>query len=318
MRRVSYFTGAVSMALFVLLACSSSDDDAGMASSSSGSSGDRPDGSSSGSSGSPDSSADASSSGDTGTTPPEVFVTRTNETMSFAGKTRSYILAKPTNYDGAKSYPLVLSFHGNPGTAEGMAQGLPFDSVSKRDAVIAYPQANTTDWDLYTETGSNADMSFIEALFDEIATKANIDRSKVLGYGYSGGGFFLTQFTCRFGGLFKAISINAGGGPNEEEIGGDQYGNGCWMCPGGPIATIVTHGAADGNVLPGSGEFTHDCYATYNGCDETLSASAPSPCQTHDNCPADKPVKWCLIPGQSHAPWVDSMKEAWAFFNGLP
>jgi len=48
-------------------------------------------------------------------------------------------------------------------------------------------------------------MNFIAALPDEIKTKANVDTTRVLGYGYSGGGFFLTQFTCRFGGIFKAI-----------------------------------------------------------------------------------------------------------------
>ncbi len=263
------------------------------------------------------SSGSTSSSGSSGK-PEEAFVVVTKETMSHGGRTRTYHLAIPTDYDANKSYPLVLSFHGNPGSGEGMAKGLPFDAVSGRAAVIAYPQASTSDWDLYTPTDTNADMSFIAALPDEIKTKANIDKARVLGYGYSGGGFFLTQFTCRFGGIFKAISINAGGGPDEAQMGYGQHANGCYQCPGGPVATIVTHGAADTEVDPGSGEFTHACYATFNGCSTSLSGTTPAPCQQHDGCPADKPVKWCLIPGQGHGPWADSMKEAWAFFNALP
>lgn len=263
------------------------------------------------------SSGSTSSSGSNGQ-PEETFVVVTKETMSHGGTTRTYHLAIPTDYDANKSYPLVLSFHGNPGSGEGMAKGLPFDAVSGRAAVIAYPQASTNDWDLYTPTDTNADMNFIAALPDEIKTKANIDKARVLGYGYSGGGFFLTQFTCRFGGIFKAISINAGGGPDEAQMGYGQHPNGCYQCPGGPVATIVTHGDADGEVQPASGEFTHACYATFNGCSTSLSATTPAPCQQHDGCPADKPVKWCLIPGQGHGPWADSMKEAWAFFNALP
>lgn len=303
-----------SAAAFVLavIACSEKNPPA-TSSGNSGSGG--PDGTSSSSGGGDGSSGSSGSSGDN---PPGAFVTVTEETMDFGGKTRRYFLAKPKDYDANKGYPLVLSFHGNPGTAKGMSEGLPFDSVSKSDAVIVYPQADTDNWDLYTPTDTNADMSWIHALPDEIATKVKIDRAKILGYGYSGGGFFLTQFTCRFGDVFKAISINAGGGPDEEQMGYEKYANGCFMCPGGPVATIVTHGAADTGVLPESGEFTHACFATFNGCGDSLSPVQPAPCQQHDGCPADKPVKWCLIPGQGHGPWGESMKEAWAFFNALP
>jgi polyhydroxybutyrate depolymerase len=238
--------------------------------------------------------------------------------MTFASKLRTYLLATPTDYDAAKSYPLVLSFHGNPGQAEDQAKYLPFDSVSGKAAIIAYPQGDDSNWDLYTPTDDNADMTWIAALPDEIASKRNIDKTHVFGFGYSGGAFFLPQFTCRFGGIFKAISVNAGGGPDEEQMGFEQYDNGCYKCPGGPIAAIITHGASDTTVLPSSGEFTHTCYATFNGCSDTLSPSAPAPCQQHDGCPADKPVKWCLIPGQTHAAWSQAMSAAWGFFTSLP
>jgi len=309
-----------SAAGFVLAVFACTNDDSGAASSSSSGAVSGPDANESSSNGSSGTSTGSSgtSTGTSGSDPPERLVTITTETMEFGGKTRTYLLATPKSYDANKSYPLVLSFHGNPGTAQGRADGLPFDSVSKSDAVIAYPQADSNDWDLYTPTDGNADMSWIHALPDDIAAKVNIDRGRILGYGYSGGGFFLTQFTCRFGDVFKAISINAGGGPDEEQMGYGQYENGCFMCPGGPVATIVTHGDADPEVEPGSGEFTHACYATFNGCSDSLSPTTPAPCQQHDGCPADKPVKWCLIPGQGHGPWAASMKEAWAFFIALP
>lgn len=250
---------------------------------------------------------------------PEIFVNVTNETFEFGGRTRTYLLAKPVDYDASKSYPLVLSFHGSPGLASDMAKFLPFDSVSKKEAVIAYPQAASESWDLYTVTDNNADMYFIEALPAEIkANKANVDMSRIYGFGYSGGAFFITQFTCRFGGIFKAISVNSGGGPDEAQMGYDQHPNGCYVCPGGPIATIVTHGALDTEVEPASGDFTKACYATTNACGSSVSAATPAPCEQYDGCPAGKPVKWCLIPGQGHGIWDNAISESWTFFKSIP
>lgn len=250
--------------------------------------------------------------------PEDVHVVLTKETTEFGGKTRSYILGIPKSYDENKSYPLVLNFHGNPGTAEAQAAYLPFDSVSKSDAIIAYPQADGTDWDLYTATEWNADMDWIHGLPQEIAAKANIDTGRVFGFGYSGGAFFLTQFTCRFGDVFKAVSINAGGGPDEPNMDFGKYENGCYQCPGGPVAAIVTHGKADGVVEPASGETTKECYATFNGCSDSFSDTTPAPCQLADDCPDDKPVKWCLIPGLGHGAWDQAMAEAWTFFKAQP
>ena len=282
-------------------------------------------GSSSGDSGAtpaPTGTSPPSSSGDTPDgsppPPPSPDVVVTTETMEFGGISRKYLLGKPVDYDPAKSYPLVMSFHGNPAVAEDMVKFMPFDSASKKEAIIVYPQALNTAWDLYTPTDSNADMHWIEALPAEIAKKVNIDTARIYGFGYSGGGFFLPQFTCRFGGVFKAISVNAGGGPDEAQMGYQKHANGCYVCPGGPVAIIVTHGAEDGEVVPASGDFTKTCYATTNGCGGSASPAAPAPCETYDGCPTDKPVKWCLIPGLGHGVWPNAVAEAWNFFKSLP
>lgn len=241
----------------------------------------------------------------------------TNETLELDGKTRRYILVRPRRMDTSRTYPLVLSFHGNPGTADGMARGLPFESVSKGEAVVAYPAAETNDWDLYTPTDTNADMPFILALVDELENKAHVDKTRIFGFGYSGGSFFITQMACRFRGLFRAISVNAGGGPDEAQMGYGKRGDGCYVCPGGPVATIVTHGKDDPEVETASGEFTAACFAGTNGCGEHRSATSPAPCEAYDGCPSDKPVKRCIVPRLGHGVWGEAMKEAWTFFESL-
>ena len=311
----SYLTrlAAASVLLVAIFACSeaTSDSDGPSPGASSGTSGAAP---------APTGTTPPAPSGapDTGAPAPGVNVELTTETMEFGGRTRNYLLAKPVDYDASRSYPLVMSFHGNPGIAENMAKYIPFDAASKKEAIIVYPQAMNEAWDLYTPTDDNADMYWIEALPAEIAKKVNIDTARVFGFGYSGGGFFLPQFTCRFGGVFKAISVNAGGGPDEEQMGYGKHANGCYVCPGGPVPIIVTHGAKDTEVVPESGDFTKTCYATTNGCGSSVSPASPAPCETYDGCPADKPVKWCLIADLGHGVWPQAVAEAWAFFKSLP
>ena len=320
-----------SVFVVVVFACGGGGSDGGASSGVSSSNGrdaakdatSRSDGTTSSSSSSSSSSSggsSTSSSGDSGadTGPPGPVVTVTTQTVKFHNKQRTYLIAVPTDYDSKKSYPLVLSFHGNPGTAQDQQMYLPFENVSKGAAIVAYPQGDGNNWDLYTDLANNADMNWIAALPGEIATTYNIDKTRVFGFGFSGGGFFLPQFTCLVGGVFKAISANSGGGPDESQLNMAQYDNGCYKCPGGPVPALVIHGTNDTVVLPSSGDFTHACYATFNGCADTLSATTPSPCQQHDGCPAGKPVKWCLIPGLQHAAWSQAMTASWDFFTALP
>jgi polyhydroxybutyrate depolymerase len=278
-------------------------------SSSSGSNGGPGPGTSSGQPGSPDAAG------------PPPAVNLTLETMPWNGNDRYYMLGLPRTYDASKTYPLVMSFHGNPGTAEGQAKALGFESASDQDAVLVYPQALETQdgafaWDLYT--ADNADMGWIKLLIDEVKKKANIDTSKVFGFGYSGGGFFIAQYACRFGGVFRAIASNAGGGPDDPNnvLGYDKRPDGCFICPGGPIPILVSHGEADGEVEVASGIFTADCYADANGCSGSRTASTPAPCEVYDGC--SKPVKRCIIPGQNHYLWGGARTEAWTFFKAAP
>jgi polyhydroxybutyrate depolymerase len=240
-------------------------------------------------------------------------VIATNESMLFSGLTRTYILAKPSNYTPTKSYPLVFVFHGNPGTAPDMQASNPFDTASRDQAVIVYPQGLDNNWDLYTPFATNNDMPWIQSLVSEIATKVNIDRSRVFGHGFSGGAFFVAQMACRVGGVFKAISVHAGGGPEETQVAVSRWPNGCVQCAGGPVPTLVVHGSSDTTVVPQSGAYTAACYATTNGCDDNLTTTT-EPCQAY-GCPAASPVELCMVPNLGHQMWSGGTDKAWRFFQ---
>ena len=239
--------------------------------------------------------------------PPPVTTT-TTETFTFGEAERKYVLSVPIDYDANRAYPLVMELHGNPGTAEFMLSTYPFEGVSQKDGIVVYPNALGRDWDLFTATDTNPDMRYLEAVVDEVAGKYNIDRGRVFGTGWSGGGFMLSQYVCRLPGLFKAVAINAGGAPAEEDT----------PCQAGQTAVLVTHGETDGVVVVGSGTWAAQFWATHNGCGGSQSDTTPSPCKAYDGCPANAPVHVCIVPGQGHPQWSEAHAAAWAFFNALP
>src|SRR5688500_18537528 len=71
--------------------------------------------------------------------PPPQKVDVTNETVTAMGFTRDYVLAVPKSYSAAKSYPLVLVFHGDGGDGPSMRSYVKFDDATGEDAVVAYP-----------------------------------------------------------------------------------------------------------------------------------------------------------------------------------
>lgn len=262
----------------------------------------------------------STSSSSSGKLPPTADVTITTETTTFAGKSRKYVLAKPNDYDAAKKYPVVMVLHGNPGNAEGMAAALPFHTISKRDAIVVYPNALNDEWDQYTPNADgNVDVGWFPELLTELGKKLSIDPKRVLGYGYSGGAFMVVQVSCRASGVFSAIGVLAGGGPDEPNVTDPpRNDDGCITCAGAPVAAIIMHGESDGTVTFDSGDYTRKCYARYNGCKETLVPAKVSPCQAYEGCAAGKPVQWCAVPGQDHSPWKPSMQAAWDMFRALP
>jgi polyhydroxybutyrate depolymerase len=236
-------------------------------------------------------------------------------TTTFNGISRVYDLGLPKGYDANRAYPLVMLFHGNPGTKEEMRGFAPFDKVSKRDAILVYPNGLGGAWDLYTPTDTNNDMNWIRALPAEIASKYHVDQSRVYGFGFSGGAFMMAQMGCRFGqSAFRAVYINSGGGPEEAQAGYSQRADKCYVCPGGPLPTLIVHGDVDGTVVKASGGFTSKCVSETNGCSEPPSQPvSPSPCLAAPNC--QKPVEWCLIPNMGHEIWSQGMQAAWDFFR---
>lgn len=267
------------------------------------------------------SSGNPSSSGTT-PTPSTSVVNTTTESVTVNGTARVYLLSVPKNLDPAKTYPLVMELHGSPGDAKGQAGGLPFERASGSDAIIVYPQALAEDsgffsWDLSSAAANNADIALLEAMPAAVKAKGyNIDASKVFGYGYSGGGFFLQVYQCLGAKVFRSIVATAGGAP--ESLKSSQGGplpdsGGCVQCPGTPIPEIIVFGQNDAAQ---GGDYQAMCQAEASGCTaNSLTATTPTPCQAYQGCRDGQPVTYCNVPGLGHEEWSESIPTAWAFFK---
>lgn len=244
-------------------------------------------------------------------------MTATDETMDFGGRQRRYILVKPKTYDAKKTYPLVLSFHGNPASAQAQRAILPFETVSKEEAIVAYPNAVESDWDF--AANDNTDVPWMRPLVDEIAKKVTIDPKRVLGYGYSGGAYFISQAACRVGGVFKMITIGAGGAPEKYRDDQTESEQGCIPCDGGPVAALIVHGMNDTSEVPfAGGDFARKCWAETNACTQDDLVDSKAPCKTYKGCSAGHDTMWCPVPDLGHELWLPSMQVAWDMFKALP
>jgi len=238
---------------------------------------------------------------------PPSKVNVTTETVDVDGAPRKYVLAVPKTHDPAKKYPLVLALHGDGQDAASFRPFLGLEDFSGDAAIIAYTDRSE---DLFTPYDQNKDQKLIEAVIAAVKSKWSVDDAKVWGLGYSKGAYMLNEIACRRPGVLKAMAIHAGGAPQARDA------NGRPDCPGAVgLPTFVTHGELDD---PGGGEFGAAYWASTAGCASNRTATTPAPCQKYEACPADKPVLFCVIPGQPHYPlWSGAAAASWTWFQTL-
>lgn len=119
------------------------------------------------------------------------------ETITHNGLNREYVLFVPTSYQGNKSVPLMLNFHGFGDNANSYMSYADMRSVAESDTfILVYPQGSCADGSSHWNpcpTGSDNkssadDFGFISTLINDLSTQYNIDMERVYATGYSNGG----------------------------------------------------------------------------------------------------------------------------------
>lgn len=136
-------------------------------------------------------------------------------TVESGGKTRTYDIHLPNNYDEGHNYPTIIAFHGLNGTGEGLAKTTNMSHPRwSSDKIIVYPDGVERRWAgaNYSAVSITEDLNFVLALFADIRTDFSVDNNRVYAVGYSNGGGFVDTIACNatVGGEFAAFAPISG------------------------------------------------------------------------------------------------------------
>ncbi len=219
--------------------------------------------------------------------PAAVTGAKTGQTITVAGRARTYVLSVPTGYTGTTPLALVFAWHGA-NISGSLARSLfNLESKSNGAAIFVYPDGlpmndgGMTGWDL--STGS-ADFQFFENLLTYIISSYCIDSNRIFATGHSMGAMMTNILGCSYGDVLRAIAPASGTPP----------GGGRATCTG-KVGAWIAHGENDPTVPFSSGEASRDFWIKQNGCSTETKPWAPEPaCVEYQGCQTDLPVVWCV------------------------
>lgn len=246
-------------------------------------------------------------------------------TLQVNGKSRSYILKVPDNYDRNHAYRLVFGFHWLGGTATDVATGRTVENgtwayyglqrLANNSAIFVAPQGLNNGW----ANSGDEDLKLTDAVVSQIEGALCVDTTRLFSVGFSYGAAMTYAIACARATVFRAVAVQSGG-----QLSG---------CNGGaqPIAYLGVHGIRDNVLGISGGRALRDRFVRNNGC---TAQNPPEPAQgsrshritTYSGCSAGHPVEWAAFDeGHIAAPqdgaggdsgsrtWVPA--EVWKFFT---
>jgi len=249
------------------------------------------------------------------------------------GRARTYLVHLPPAYDRAKSWPVVLVFHGGGGHGEQMAQMTGFSGKADREGFIAVYPNGTGRWQnrfltwnagnccAYAYENRVDDVGFVRALIAQLNKDFSVDPRRVYVTGISNGGMMSYRLACELSDLVAAAGPVAGA----QNIG---------CRPSGPVSLVVLHGTADLHVRYGGGPPLRMAdarnprvdrpvseavafWARHNGCSEkpAVAKRGKVAIESYGGCAAGTAVTLYTLHDEGHT-WPGGTK--WAFWADEP
>lgn len=150
-----------------------------------------------------------------------------NYTFSFVTSdklTRTYVVHIPKNYNPSRPYPVLFGFHGGFGSAGQFEKSTGFSPLAdERGFIVVYGQG--TAWGKLEAPVWNGgaccgqavdsqknvdDVGYVRAIVSQIATKYNIDKTRIYTTGMSNGGIFSYRLACEASDIFAGAAIVSG------------------------------------------------------------------------------------------------------------
>jgi poly(3-hydroxybutyrate) depolymerase len=221
-------------------------------------------------------------------------------TIQSNGKSRSFILRVPTNYNSNNPYRLIFAFHWRGGTANDVASGGTSGSAwsyygqqeqSNNTAILVAPQGLGNGW----ANSGGEDVTFVDNMIQRIEADLCVDTTQLFATGFSWGGGMSYALACARATVFRAVAVMSGA-----QISG---------CSGGtqPIAYFGLHGVRDDVLNIAQGRALRDTFVRNNGCtpqsprEPAAGSRAPHITTTYAGCRAGFPVQWAAF-DNGHTP----------------
>jgi len=244
-------------------------------------------------------------------------------TIQSGGKSRSFILRVPANYNSNNQYRLIFAFHWRGGTAAEVNSGGTSGSAwsyygqqeqSNNSAILVAPQGLGNGW----SNTNGEDVTFVDDMIRRIDEGLCVDTTQRFATGFSWGGGMSYALACARPTVFRAVAVISGA-----QISG---------CSGGtqPIAYFGLHGIGDTVLTISQGRSLRDTFVRNNGCTaqnppEPASGSRTHTATTYSGCRAGYPVRWAAfdnghMPGPVDGTYAESgvttwtKGEIWRFF----
>ena len=201
-----------------------------------------------------------------------------NGSMIHDGIQRDYILYIPAIYDGNTDVPLILNFHGFGSNAnQQLVYGDFRDIADKEGFLLVHPEGTLLNGNQHWNVGSftigstTDDVSFTEALIDELANQYAINLDRVYATGMSNGGYMSFLLACQLSEKIAAVASVTG------SMTPETY-NACNAQHPTPILQI--HGTGDSTVPYNGDTWTRSIedvisyWANYNNCETNPTNTA--------------------------------------------
>ncbi|MEI7836441.1 MAG: GxxExxY protein [Planctomycetota bacterium] len=199
------------------------------------------------------------------------------------GRSRSYVVHVPPQYDATKATPVVLAFHGAMGNGQRMVRFSGLNKTADSAGFVAvYPNGTGLGNSiLFFNAGGVAkpmgrpadDVKFVAELLDDLAKAMNVDARRVYATGMSNGGMMCYRLAAELSDRIAAIAPVSGTQATEE------------CNPKRPVPVMHFHGTDDKLVPFGGPNQRTPKWIKFKSVDDTVKLWAKL-----NNCPTEPTV----------------------------
>ncbi len=273
------------------------------------------------------------------------------------GKTRTFLVHIPTNYNKARTVPLVFLFHGGNGTGQKVINQTQFAIKANAEGfIVIAPDGYKNNWadgrgTTEPDIEGIDDVAFVRALLKVVQGSLLIDSKRIYATGVSNGGLFSERLGCEMSDVLAAIGPVVG--PMPQNIAGA-----CKI--GSPISVIGIQGTLDPFMPMEGGDTKHKTlgigngglvigadatmrtWATRNSCPNSSAQITTLPqivadgttvtLNSYTNCAANTAINYYIVKGMGHG-WppygqggmagpvsgnINATNVVWEFFKARP